>query len=323
MIEHFLQLKTYDCVFISILLAFFLTCLSLKLFMDKLPRDGGRKYAINGNLSKGKPRGAGIIFIIIFTILTLLFIPFRVETLIYLILIVCAMISGYLDDRSSTPWGEYLKGIIDLVIAVSAAFTFYNYNGSDITIQLFHIHATLPPILFVILATILIWASINVTNCSDGVDGLCGTLSLATLISMFIFLERFRKDTDFVFIILIFVSCLLGYLWYNATPSRLMMGDAGSRAIGLFIAITILYSKSPVAYLPLAIVLIFDGGLGLVKVTLLRFFKIHILRNTLTPLHDNLRKRRGWSDTQVVFRLTIIQTIISFVYIFIVTSTNG
>lgn len=323
MIEHFLQLKTYDCVFISILLAFFLTCLSLKLFMDKLPRDGGRKYAINGALSKGKPRGAGIIFIIIFTILTLLFIPFRVETLIYLILIICAMISGYLDDRSSTPWGEYLKGIIDLVIAVSAAFTFYNYNGSDITIQLFQVHATLPPILFILLATILIWASINVTNCSDGVDGLCGTLSLATLISMFIFLERFRKDTDFVFIILIFVSCLLGYLWYNATPSRLMMGDAGSRAIGLFIAITILYSKSPVAYLPLAIVLIFDGGLGLVKVTLLRFFKIHILKNTLTPLHDNLRKRHGWSDTQVVFRLTIIQTIISFVYLFIVTSTHG
>lgn len=322
MIEQFLPLKTYDSVFISILLAFFLTCISLKLLMDKLPRDGGRKYAINGALSKGKPRGAGIIFIIIFTIVTLLFIPFRVETLIYLILIVCAMISGYLDDRSSTPWGEYLKGIIDLVIAVSTAYTFYNYNGSDITIQLLNLHITVPPVLFILLATVLIWASINVTNCSDGVDGLCGTLSLTTLVSIFIFLEKFRNNTNFVFLILIFVSCLLGYLWYNATPSRLMMGDAGSRAIGLFIAIAILSSKSPVAYLPLAILLILDGGLGLIKVTLLRFFKIHILRNTLTPLHDNLRKRRGWSDTQVVFRLTIIQTLISFIYIFIVTTMH-
>lgn len=322
MIEQFFQLKTYDCVFVSILLAFFLTCISLKLFMDKLPRDGGRKYAINGALSKGKPRGAGIIFIIIFTILTLLFIPFSVEILIYLILIVCAMISGYLDDRSSTPWGEYLKGIIDLVIAVSTAYTFYNYHGSDIRIQLLDLNVTVPPIAFVLLATILIWASINVTNCSDGVDGLCGTLSLTTLVSIFIFLERFCDDTNFVFLILIFVSCLLGYLWYNATPSRLMMGDAGSRAIGLFIAIAILYSKSPIAYLPLAIVLILDGGLGLIKVTLLRFFKIHILRNTLTPLHDNFRKKRGWSDTQVVFRLTIIQTVISFIYIFAVSTMN-
>ena len=320
MIQTLFHLKTYDCVFLSILLAFFLTCISLKLFMNKLPRDSGRQYAINGALSKGKPRGAGIIFIIIFAILTLLFIPFRVETLIYLILIVCAMISGYLDDRSSTPWGEYLKGIIDLVIAVSTAYTFYNYNGSDITIQILQIHVTIPPVLFILLATILIWASINVTNCSDGVDGLCGTLSLTTLVSIFILIEKFSSSSNFVFIILIFVSCLLGYLWYNATPSYLLMGDAGSRAIGLFIAIAILNSKSPIAYLPLSIVLILDGGLGLVKVTLLRFLKIHILKNTLTPLHDDLRKRRGWSDTQVVFRLTIIQTVISFIYIFAATA---
>jgi len=320
MIEHFFHLQTYDSIFVSILLAFFLTCISLKLFMDKLPRDGGRKYAVNGALSKGKPRGAGIIFIIVFTIITLLFIPFSTEILIYLILIVCAMISGYLDDRSSTPWGEYLKGIIDLIIAVSAAYTFYNFNGSDITIELFHIHTTLHPIVFIVLATILIWASINVTNCSDGVDGLCGTLSLTTLISIFIFLEKFNSSSTFVFLILIFVSCLLGYLWYNATPSKLIMGDAGSRAIGFFIAIAILTTKRPIAYTPLAIVLILDGGLGLIKVTLLRFLKIHILRNTLTPLHDNLRKRRGWSDTQVVFRLAIIQTLISFIYIFLASS---
>lgn len=323
MIQQILHLETYQCAFISILLAFFMTCISLKLFMDKLPRDGGRKYAINGALSKGKPRGAGIVFIIIFAILTLLFIPYHTETLIYLILIVCAMISGYLDDRSSTPWGEYLKGIIDLVIAVSTAYTFYNYHGSDITMELFKVNVTLPPVLFILLATILIWVSINVTNCSDGVDGLCGTLSLTTLISIFIFMERFQGTNEFIFIILIFVSCLLGYLWYNATPSKLMMGDAGSRAIGLFIAIAILYSKRPVAYIPLSIVLIFDGGLGLIKVTLLRFLKIHILRNTLTPLHDNFRKQRKWSDTQVVFRFTIIQTIISFIYIFIVGMLRG
>lgn len=323
MIQHIFELDTFQCVFISILLAFFLTCLSLNFFMDKLPRDGGRKYAINGAFSKGKPRGAGMIFIIIFSILTLLFMPYQTEILIYILLIICAMISGYLDDRSSTPWGEYLKGIIDLIIAVSTAYTFYNYHGSDIIIQLFHCDFTLHPVLFVVLATILIWASINVTNCSDGVDGLCGTLSLTTLVAIFIFLERVQGDNDFIFIILIFVSCLLGYLWYNATPSKLMMGDAGSRAIGLFIAIAILYSKRPIAYIPLSIVLIADGGLGLIKVTLLRFLKIHILRNTLTPLHDNFRKRRGWSDTQVVFRFTIIQTLIAFIYIFLVTMMNS
>lgn len=319
MIETLFHLGTYDCVFLSILFAFIVTCISLKLCMNYLPRDGGRQYALHGALSKGKPRGAGIVFIITFIISALLFLPIQTETFNYLVLILCAMLSGYFDDRSSTPWGEYLKGFIDLIIAISTAYTFYLYNGSDIVIQLTQTSVTIPPALFFLLAVILLWVSINVTNCSDGVDGLCGTLSLITLISIFIFTQKVNANQDFIFYILVFVSALLGYLWYNATPSSLIMGDAGSRAIGLFIAIAMLNSKRPFAYLLLSIVLLVDGGLGLLKVTLLRYFKIHILKQTMTPIHDNLRKKRGWSDTQVVFRLSIIQTVISFIYICIST----
>lgn len=50
---------------------------------------------------------------------------------------------------------------------------------------------------------------------------------------------------------------------------------------------------SPFMYLLVAAVLIADGGLGLVKVSLLRFLKIHILKNTITPIHDHVRKRVG------------------------------
>lgn len=94
------------------------------------------------------------------------------------------------------------------------------------------------------------------------------------------------------------------------------MGDAGSRAIGLFIALAILKTGSPLFYIPAAIILIIDGGLGLIKVSLLRFFKIKILKNTRTPIHDHVRKNKGWSDTQVVLRFAIIQTIISVSMLF-------
>ena len=94
------------------------------------------------------------------------------------------------------------------------------------------------------------------------------------------------------------------------------MGDAGSRAIGFFMAVMILKTGSPFLFIPIAIVLIVDGGLGLVKVFLLRFLKIKILANTRTPLHDHMRKNKGWSDTQVVFRFAILQIIISLVVLF-------
>ena len=72
-------------------------------------------------------------------------------------------------------------------------------------------------------------------------------------------------------------------------------------------------------YLLLAIVLIVDGGLGLIKVALLRFLKIHILKNTTTPLHDHVRKNKDWSNAQVVFRFVIIQLIVSLAAIYAIT----
>ena len=65
-------------------------------------------------------------------------------------------------------------------------------------------------------------------------------------------------------------------------------------------------------------ILILDGGLGLVKVALLRFLKIHILKNTRTPLHDHVRKVKDWSNTQTVFRFVIIQIVVSIAVVYMV-----
>lgn len=302
--------------FISIILAFAATCLIIKSCQGMLPRDQGRAYAINGKVSQGKPRGAGILFILVFSLFALLFVPYSNEFLVYIILIIAAMVSGYLDDSSKSPWGEYKKGIIDLIIALVAAFTYVNYNGT--TINLFYSDGgiTIPVWLFIILAVILIWVSINVTNCTDGVDGLSGTLSLITLGTMYGICQIKGIDRAFMHMILLFAVCVLAYLWFNASPSRLLMGDAGSRAIGFFIAVCALKTKSPLLYIPAAIVIILDGGLGLVKVFLLRFLKIKILTNTRTPLHDHARKNKNWSDTQVVFRFAILQLIVSLALLF-------
>ena len=95
------------------------------------------------------------------------------------------------------------------------------------------------------------------------------------------------------------------------------MGDAGSRAMGIFISIAALKSGSPLLYIPVALVFILDGGLGLLKVALIRGFKIHILKNVRTPLHDHVRKVMGWSNTQTVFRFAIIQIVISVAVVYL------
>lgn len=300
-----------EYTFISIIFAFAITCIAITLGKEALPKDGGRAFAVNGKLSAGKPRGAGIIFTLTFILSVVLFIPLNSEMTIYLILTLAAMLSGFFDDSAQTPWGEFKKGVIDFVIAIMSAVTYLNFNPNTIHLPFTSHDLTLHPLLFGFLIVVLVWASINVTNCTDGVDGLCGTISSITLATIFGLYSYYDTEPFMRHMILLLIVAILGYLWFNASPSRLLMGDAGSRAIGLFIALAVLKTQSPLFYIPAAIILIIDGGLGLVKVSLLRFLKIRILTNVRTPIHDHVRKNKGWSDTQVVLRFAIIQTVIS------------
>ena len=300
----------------GIIFAFGATVYATHKLQNRLPKDAGREFAHDGKLSAGKPRGAGIIFVLCFAAAVVLFTPLDPELVIYLILIVVSMMTGFLDDASKTPWGEYKKGFLDLCVAAMVAMTFLKYNPGTVELALFHVQLTIPPVVFAVLTVILVWVSVNVTNCSDGVDGLSGTLTIISVMTIYIIDRVLGRGEDFSFLILLFGVCILGYLWYNATPSRLLMGDAGSRAMGLFISIAILKTGSPFLYIPVALVLILDGWLGLVKVALLRFLKIRILKNVRTPLHDHVRKVWGWSNTQTVFRFAIIQIILAVAVVY-------
>lgn len=296
---------------LGLLIAFAGTCILTDKCSYLLPRDAGREFALEGKLSAGKPRGAGIIFILVFVASSFLFAPIDVESIIYLLLITAEMVTGYLDDASAHPWSGLKKGIMDLVIASVVAYTYLNFNSNTIEIATLGLRVTIPPVLFGILTVALVWGSINVTNCTDGVDGLSGTLTIITLATFYVVDNIMENKDGFTVLILFMIICILGYLWYNATPSRLLMGDAGSRAMGIFISITALKSGCPLLYIPVAIVIILDGGLGLLKVSLIKVCHIHILTNIRTPLHDHVRKKMGWSNTQTMVRFSIIQIVVS------------
>lgn len=293
----------------SFLVAFF----SLKFFKRILPKDQGRAFAVNGALSEGKPRGAGIIFVTSFTLCTALFYPLDIENIIYLVLVYAAMLSGYFDDAAETPWGNLKKGLIDLVISLGIAFTYYFYNGSQVKLYITNSTFTIPAPLFVILAGVLVWTAINVTNCTDGVDGLCGSLVMTVLLPLALMVTK-SGAADMLLPMIMFVT-LAAYLWFNCSPSQMLMGDAGSRALGVFLAVMFLKTAAPFAFIPMTIVIILDGGLGLLKLSFRRFLKIkNFMEGIRTPLHDHARKNKGWSDTQVVIRFTLLQIIVNLCF---------
>ena len=297
--------RTVDAL--GFLLAFALTALMDSVFREKLPQDHGRAFAVNGELSKGKARGSGLIFVLCIALVTLAVVPLRTEYIIYTVLLIASMLSGYFDDASEVAWNEYKKGLIDLVIAIVAGVTYLNCIST--AVHFLNWSFAIPYPLYLVLIVVLIWASINVVNCTDGVDGLSASLAV---VSIGTFLLAYGKELgDYATAAIVFIGALLAYLWMNAKPSTLLMGDAGSRAMGFFLAVLALKSGHPFAFLLAALVFIVDGSLGILKISFKRFLHISILKITLTPLHDHVRKRMGWSDEQVVARWLILQAVAS------------
>lgn len=296
-------LSTEQILGIGVLVTFIVTFIALKYPLPFLPVDKGREFAVNGELSKGKVRGIGLLLVICFAIGSLLFVPLTREYVIYLILLACMMLSGYLDDASETPWSDYKKGLIDLVISAVTMWTFVSCNSTDIAIGSMVI--AVPKALYFVLGIVLLWLSVNVTNCSDGVDGLCANLCNVTLVAFALIFKDVLGLYGLASYLL--VAVLTAYLCFNSSPSSMLMGDAGSRALGFYLALIAMKSGHPFVYILLAGVLIIDGGLGLVKIFLKRFLKISIWKDIRMPIHDHMRKTHHWSDTQVVVRFTIIQ----------------
>lgn len=303
-------------VYVLLILFSFISVFALlEIFRNKLPADQGRDFAFNGKLSRGKARGAGIIFIICFIVTSLLLISVAPEYLAYYALIFAGMMSGYLDDRAEKPWGEYKKGIIDLVISFLLALTFANFNPTLLKIDLFFADFNVNKWIFVAIGTIFFWLMINATNCTDGIDGFCGSLSINSLLAIIAIGLVSGMDAVHTKSIVAMIFAIVAYLWFNAEPSTILMGDAGSRAIGLFIGLSVLKTGNMILAIPVCFLILLDGLIGIFKIILIRFLKINALKNIRTPLHDHFRKNKGWSNTQVIFRFNMIQAILSVVTI--------
>lgn len=313
---------------LSVVSCFGLTFILLPRLMGRLPRDRGRNHAVQAAASAGKPTGAGIIFVSIFVLVELLLLPPSLESLGVLGLTFAAMMSGWLDDKAVTSWGEYKKGLIDMVLALAGALLLCRFGDMQIWLPFTTQIMVLPVWVFVPLATILIWATINSTNCTDGVDGLSGTLtafaftSLGSLlyfilghkeISSYLLLPHYPDGASWGMMAFSMVGCILGYLWYNANPSILLMGDAGSRALGFLLGVFVIESGNPFTILIVSAVLMVNGGTGLVKVAIMRFFKVAFLRSVRFPLHDHMRHNKGWSNTQVLVRFALLQVMITLI----------
>ena len=292
----------------------------------RLPHDRGRAHAVGAAQSVGKPVGAGVIFVSIAIGVGFLFVPISARYVEALGCLFLAMLVGFLDDRSRGGWGEYRMGLIDLGISILGALVVCQWAPVEVWLPLIKTPVIVPLWIYIPVATLLLWMTINATNCTDGVDGLSGSLcALAFMylgtalygivghrdIAQYLLVPHYTEAANWAVLAFIMTGCLVGYLWHNANPSAVLMGDAGSRPLGLLLGMLVLACGNPLLIVVVAGVVLVNGATGLLKVALLRFFKIGIFKQVRYPLHDHVRQKWGWSNTQVLVRFTLLQAVVT------------
>jgi len=176
--------------------------------------------------------------------------------------------------------------------------------------------------LFLIWVWLLITATTNAVNLTDGLDGLAAgaaglTIGSYVLIGLFQFgqscstnLEsgcyEVRDPLDLAVFAAAVAGSLVGFLWWNSRPASIFMGDTGSLALGGAIAALALLTRTQLLLLLLGGLFVVVTLSVIAQVLSFKLFKRRVLR--MAPLHHHF-ELSGWREEQIVVRLWIVQVL--------------
>jgi phospho-N-acetylmuramoyl-pentapeptide-transferase len=225
---------------------------------------------------------------------------------------------GAIDDwegiaRSrGRPLGEGLsaraKFIGQVVLAGIAAAIMSLYDGgfqfaNQILLPLIGISIPLSPILFIPICMFLIIAMSNAVNLTDGMDGLAGIIT-ASAFAAYGIIAFLQGQLPLVQLCFIIVGACFAFLWYNAHPAQMFMGDTGSLALGATLATVAIMTGQWLLLPVIAIVPIAETVSVILQVSYFKITKGQRLFR-MSPLHHHF-ELSGWSETQIVQRFWLV-----------------
>jgi len=168
--------------------------------------------------------------------------------------------------------------------------------------------------------TLVVVATSNAVNLTDGLDGLAtvpSIFALATLgvityisgnavLSSYLLLPKVIGAGEVVVIAAALVGALIGFLWYNCHPAEVFMGDSGSLALGAFIAYMAIISKSEILLILIGSVFVMEAASVILQVWSYRTRGKRIF--LMAPIHHHFEEK-NWSESKIIVRFWIIALI--------------
>lgn len=271
----------------------------------------------------------GIMIVVPVLVITMVFnMVDRWSMLLPLGVMVSYAILGMVDDYyslSSVRTGQYglterVKGILQMLIALCASAVLYLPQPYGLA----HAGITWVPlrgfvdigVYFVPVGALIIWATVNSVNITDGIDGLSGWTLLVAFAAYGIITFVNGQFTNLMTLSFTLVGACAGYLWFNAYPAPVIMGDLGSMALGGILAMIALQSQQWLLLPIIGAVFVVEGLSSFVQIAYFKWTRwrtgVPVRLFIMAPLHHHLRLR-GWSNPQITQRFVIVAMACAFV----------
>lgn len=202
-----------------------------------------------------------------------------------------------------------MAGLLIISIAYVAMLVFAFQNGTDIYIPFIKKSIELPVWIYIPFAVVVILATTNAVNLTDGIDGLATSVTTIklTCLTVISIIWNIKETTIFGCIV---VGAGLGFLLFNLHPAHIFMGDTGSLLLGGAIAGISLYLKLPLLLLIIAIIPIIETLSVILQVSYYKKTKKRLFK--MSPIHHHF-ELSGWNENKIVSVFSLITLVASII----------
>lgn len=256
------------------------------------------------------PTMAGIIFVLAVALVTLLFNFERSETWLPLAAFLGAGLVGLLDDlinirgtgKGVAGLPSRLKLLLTTLIALIGGWFFYfKLDVSSVNIPFYGDLSI--GWLVIPLFVLVVVATANAVNISDGLDGLAGGLATSAFASYAV-IALLEERFGIAAFCMTIVGALLSYTWFNIFPARFFMGDVGSFSLGTALGVVAMLTDTVFILPVIGLLFVAEAGSSMIQILSKK------LRNgkkifKIAPIHHHF-EASGWEETKVTMRFWVI-----------------
>jgi phospho-N-acetylmuramoyl-pentapeptide-transferase len=325
-----------------LLLPLWIRILKFRQIGQQVRADGPQRHLVK----QGTPTMGGVVILISVLLTVLLLATSATSTSILSLLLICGAtfltgLMGLVDDLSKVAKERSLglranaKMICLTLISLSFAFAAVNFAGIKPTIAIpflptldlgglttsftiGEMQFTLPWLYF-FYVWLLMTGMANAVNLTDGLDGLAAGAVMIAMLVMAAIAYRADQLNTALFAAAMTGACV-GFLWFNAHPADIFMGDTGSLAMGTAFAALAVMTKTEFVALVVGGIFVVEAVSVMIQVG---FFKLTGKRVFLmAPIHHHF-EQKGWSEAKIAIRFWIITALLACIGFALFFSSQG